>query len=87
MIDRHMDATTLNDPLVNKYAPLIGILYDENKIDVFTGQEFTKKMTQTIEKWRAIKTDNEGYILFLPYSDFLVAAKYGETQIWFINYI
>ena len=40
---RHMDADSLNDPLDNKYAPLLAILYDERKIDILRGADYLTK--------------------------------------------
>lgn len=88
MKDRHMDADTLNNTNNNKNAPLVAVFYDENKIDVINGLDY--KINQTLEitqLWSQEKTTNQGFILLLPYSDFLVVAKEGETIVWFKNYI
>lgn len=70
-----MDADTHNDLQTNKYAPLLSILYDENKIDVFRGEGYSEKLTLVVEEWQKLLPNGQGYIRFLPYSDFLVTAK------------
>ena len=87
MIDRHMDAVSHNDLDTNKYAPLVAFLYDENKVEVFRGQDYKIKSKLTVTKWSEAISTNVGFILLLPYSEFLVTAKTGETLVWFINYI
>jgi hypothetical protein len=72
---RHMDVAVLNDPLDNKYAPLIAILYDENKIDVLRGNEYNIVQNLQVDYWNNAASDNQGFIVLLPYSDFLVTAK------------
>ena len=72
---RHMDVAVLNDPLDNKYAPLIAILYDENKIDVLRGNDYNLVQNLLVDDWNYAATDNQGFIVLLPYSDFLVTAK------------
>jgi hypothetical protein len=37
MKSRNIDATAFNDVSLNKNGPLVGVFYDENKIDVFMG--------------------------------------------------
>ena len=82
---RHMDSSVIYDPSDNKYAPLVAILYDDNLIDVFRGENFTP-VTLEIPQW-AGNTLNKGFVLLLPYSDHLVVAKQGHTTILFKNYI
>ena len=84
---RHMDVAAINDPLDNKYAPLLAILYDENKVDVFRGTDYSTKNTLTVDTWSSNPTTNQGFVVLLPYSDFVVIAKQGETKMWFKNYI
>ena len=91
MVLRHMDAAALYDQQLNKYAPLLAILYDENVIDLYRGEGVGRtKLTFNIPQWVYRSPDNrelEGFLVLLPYSDFLVVAKEGETKIWFKNYI
>ena len=84
---RHMDAAALNDPLDNKYAPILAILYDENKIDVLRGTDYSTRIKITVDKWNSDPSSKQGFVALLPYSDFFVTAKQGETKIWFKNYI
>ena len=84
---RHMDAAALNSPLESKYAPLLAILYDENKVDVFRGNEYLQRKQLVISQWSNQKSNSQGFLVLLPYSDFLVVAKQGETKIYFKNYI
>ena len=82
-----MDAASLDDPQMNINAPMIAILYDENKIDTFKGQDYTDKKTMVVNQWSDQNSNNEGFIILLPLSDFMVCAKQGETKIWVLNYI
>ena len=43
MIKRNIDAAAYNDIITNKQGPLIGILYDERKIDIFRGETYAIK--------------------------------------------
>ena len=40
-----------------------------------------------MDKWPKTISTKQGYIKILPYSDFLVVAKQGESVVWFKNYI
>ena len=87
MKNRHIDATSFLDTVINKNGPLIGFLYDENKVDILRGDGYLINQSLVISQWSDSISINEGYILFMPYSNFVVVGKYGETLILFKNYI
>ena len=83
-----MDAAVLNDPITNKNEPVIALFYNENKVDIIKEEDFTLKNTLVISEWSDESASNkEGFIILLPYSDFLVVAKEGESKVIFKNYM
>jgi hypothetical protein len=87
-LNRYMDAAVLNDPITNKNEPVIALFYNENKVDIIKEEDFTLKNTLVISEWSDESASNkEGFIILLPYSDFLVVAKEGESKVIFKNYM
>ena len=70
-----MDAAALNNLIENKNGPLIAILYDEKKIQVFRKDGYTLNQFLEIDDWSKTESVNKGFIILLPNSDFLVVAK------------
>jgi hypothetical protein len=44
------------------------------------------KTSLIVSEWSNSLEYTEASLIFLPYSDFLVTAKYGETKVIFKNY-
>ena len=88
MTNRNIDVDTHNDLQMNKNGPLIGFLFDETKIEVYSGDMYTVKYERNISQWSQDPLEQtQGFIIFLPYSDFLVTGKYGESKVMFLNYL
>ena len=82
----NLTAASHIDIKTNTNGPLIGILYNKNIIDVFTGPTYSLKTSLIVSEWSSSLESTEASLIFLPYSDFQVTAKYGETKVIFKNY-
>jgi hypothetical protein len=69
---------------------VVAILYGENKVELLDVNGFVTLKKLEILDWQEVNSEPEKWTLawlqFLPYSDFILAAKTGETKIIMKNY-
>lgn len=82
-----MNADYLNEPYSNPSEPLIAVLYGERKIQVLKNSGLNIINDILISEWSEVESQAEGFVLFVPNSDFVVSAKAGETKISINSYI
>lgn len=89
IIGREMSSDYNKFPLVPEDDPKIVILFGENKIELLKSPTFEQERVITIVEWSDEEKDSSvfGTVLFLPNSDFVVAAKMGERKIVFKKYL
>lgn len=72
---RDMNADYLKEPFSDPSVPLISILYGERKIKIVKESDFTEVKELLIKEWSEVEPSVEGFILFVPFSNFVVCAK------------
>ena len=93
LVTREIDAAYIKDPLFNKDQPLVAIFYDEIFVEIFMldssddSKDFISKIKLSVTDWDSQPSNNVGNVHFVPFSNFVVVSKFGETKIVFKNFI
>lgn len=86
---RDISAASVYSPVNYPGITLVAVLYAENKIEILDfGAGFVRLKVLQIQNWspNEPETWTQGYVEYLPYSNFVLAAKQGEKKLVIKNY-